>query len=198
MNNFLKNTFILTIGAAIGSVVTYKLIVDKYASIAQEEIDSVTERFSKKLEEAKNTYNNDDIVTTPLKKPDLSIYTNILKNKEYMDYTDYTDPRERKEVDDISDPKARPYVISPDEFGEEDDHDLYVYTYYADGVVTDEGDEPIENEELDELIGLESLKTFGQYEDDSVFVRNEGMKIDYEILKDNSNYYDRKGPHEVD
>ena len=155
---------------------------------------------SSDLEKIKTEYDNEEIITvqpSPSKKPDLkdlSLYADILKDKEYRDYSEYVDPR--KEVSDISDLKPRPYVISPDLFGEEDDYDLYVYTQYADGVVTDEGDEPIETEELDELIGLNSLKTFGQYEEDAIYVRNEGMKIDYEILKDNSNYADRE--QEVD
>ena len=61
-------------------------------------------------------------------------------------------------------------------------------TYFADKVLTDETDEPIENEE--ELIGKGSLNHFGEYEDDSVFVRNDREKIDFEILLDTRNYSD--------
>lgn len=214
MSNVLKNTLIFAAGAAIGSVITYRYLNDKYVEIVKEEVDSVKETFNKKLEKVKTEYDNEEIITIrpgekqdlkdlslyanneeiitaqPSKKPDLKgLYDDILKDKEYRDYSEYADPR--KEVRDISDLKTRPYVISPEVFGDEYDYDLYVYTYYADGVVTDEGDEPIEKEELDELIGLDSLNTFGQYEEDAIYVRNEGLKIDYEILKDNSNYADR-------
>ena len=40
--------FIFVAGAAFGSFVTWKLLRDKYEQIAQDEIDSVKEVFSKK------------------------------------------------------------------------------------------------------------------------------------------------------
>ena len=84
----------------------------------------------------------------------------------------------------------KPYVISPDEFGEmeDEDYDKVSFTYYADGVLADEYDEIVEN--IDEIIGEESLTHFGEYEDDSVFVRNDKLKCDYEILLDQRNYSD--------
>ena len=80
----------------------------------------------------------------------------------------------------------KPYVISPEEYGERDDYDLYSYTYYADKVLADEYNEPIED--VDSIIGLESLKHFGEYGDDSVYVRNDELKADYEILLDDEKY----------
>lgn len=84
----------------------------------------------------------------------------------------------------------KPYVISPDEFGEmeDEDYDKVSVTYYADGVLADEYDEVVEN--VDEIVGEESLTHFGEYEDDSVFVRNDKLKCDYEILLDQRNYSD--------
>lgn len=76
----------------------------------------------------------------------------------------------------------RPYVISPDEFGEKDGYENVTLTYYADGVLTDYFDNVISN--VDEVVGFDSLDHFGEYEDDVVFVRNEKMETDYEILRD--------------
>ena len=39
-----------------------------------------------------------------------------------------------------------------------------------------------------ETIGKDSLTHFGEYEDDSVFVRNDRLKADYEILMDQRTY----------
>ena len=47
-----------------------------------------------------------------------------------------------------------------------------------------------EIEDVDNIVGLDSLDTFGKYEDDSIYVRNDSLKCDYEILADNSNYSD--------
>ena len=43
-------------------------------------------------------------------------------------------------------------------------------------------------DEIEELIGKDSLNHFGEYEDDSVFVRNDRLRTDYEILADSRPY----------
>ena len=47
-------------------------------------------------------------------------------------------------------------------------------------------DEIIEN--VEDVIGFESLNHFGEYEDDSVYVRNERLRVDYEVLLDLRTY----------
>ena len=47
MNKALFNTILVTAGAAIGSLVTWKVVERKYARIAQEEIDSVKEEYKR-------------------------------------------------------------------------------------------------------------------------------------------------------
>lgn len=86
---------------------------------------------------------------------------------------------------DISD---TPYVISPDAFGEFDDYVLISLTYYSDGVLTDEDDEPIDD--IEGIVGKDYASHFGEYEEDSVFIRNDRMKCDYEILRDLRKYTD--------
>ena len=80
-----------------------------------------------------------------------------------------------------------PYVISPDEFGELDDYDTASLLYFADGVVADMEMNPVDD--IDEIIGEASLDHFGEYEDDSVYVRNDRLRIDYEVLKDLRNFH---------
>ena len=77
-------------------------------------------------------------------------------------------------------------MISPEEFGEFEEYEKISLTYYADQVLTDENDEEVDN--VEECVGVESLNHFGDYEDDSVFVRNDRLKCDYEILLDQRNY----------
>ena len=43
-------------------------------------------------------------------------------------------------------------------------------------------------DEIEETIGKSSLTRFGEYEPDSVFVRNDRLKCDYEILLDERSY----------
>lgn len=78
--------------------------------------------------------------------------------------------------------QSEPYVITPEEFGENEDYNTVSLTYYADHILTYEDDEIVED--VDGLVGEDSLTHFGEYEDDSVFVRNDVCKTDYEILLD--------------
>ena len=203
MNSTLKGVLIFVLGAAAGSLATWKLIEKKYKDIAQEEIDSVKDTFSKmkkneypdKLEDypdfeefddSDDSYDSDDEEPKPEQKidrnnkPDIVEYAKILSETGYTNYAERQDKKEKKGVEPVED--ERPYVISPDEFGEKDGYENVTLTYYADGVLTDYFDNVISN--VDEVVGLDSLDHFGEYEDDVVFVRNEKMETDYEILRD--------------
>ena len=82
----------------------------------------------------------------------------------------------------------RPYIITPEDFGEYG-YSTVSLTYYADDVLTyEDDDELIDNR--DEIVGDDAVNHFGEYEDDSVFVRNDAKKCDYEILYDQRNYHD--------
>lgn len=73
-------------------------------------------------------------------------------------------------VDEFGRDMSKPYVIRPEEFGQFDDYKQVSLSYYEkDKVLTDELDNPIED--VDMTVGLDSLTHFGQYEDDSVYVR---------------------------
>lgn len=199
MNSTLKGVLIFVLGAAAGSLATWKLIEKKYKDIAQEEIDSVKDTFSKmkkneypdKLEDYPDFEefdDSDDVEEEPKpeqkidrnNKPDIVEYAKILSEASYTNYAERQDKKEKKGVEPVED--ERPYVISPDEFGEKDGYENVTLTYYADGVLTDYFDNVINN--VDEVVGFDSLDHFGEYEDDVVFVRNEKMETDYEILRD--------------
>lgn len=94
--------------------------------------------------------------------------------------------------------EMKPYVISPDEFGEFEDYERISLSYYADQILADEDDEKVED--VDNVVGLESLTHFGEFEDDSVFVRNDRLKCDYEILLDQRTYSDviKQRPHQTE
>ena len=203
MNSTLKGVLIFVLGAAAGSLATWKLIEKKYKDIAQEEIDSVKDTFSKmkkneypdKLEDypdfeefddSDDSYDSDDEEPKSEQKidrnnkPDIVEYAKILSETGYTNYAERQDKKEKKGVEPVED--ERPYVISPDEFGEKDGYENVTLTYYADGVLTDYFDNVISN--VDEVVGFDSLDHFGEYDEDAVFVRNEKMETDYEILRD--------------
>lgn len=164
-------------GAGIGSVATWRYIKNKYEQIAREEIESVrqvytdveelVEREEEKVEEEPRVIKN--------MKPDIFDYVNIIRDNKY----------EKEEGGNKV--GATPYVISPEEFGESG-YDTETLYYYADGILADDTDEPIEDTEF--LVGENFEDHFGEYEDDSVFIRNDELGIDYEILMDSRNFKD--------
>lgn len=185
MSNTFKDLFIFAIGAAIGSVVTWKFVKDKYERIAQEEIESVKEVFSSREEALKKT-------EEVKKEEELKEASDKLNNLGYK--TSYSEFSESKRKEDAQ--VDKPYVISPDEFGELYDYDQISLRYYSDGVLVDDADDEIVDN-IEEIVGFDSLNHFGEYEDDSVFVRNDRLKVDYEILLDLGTYEEarKKRPH---
>ena len=212
MNSTLKNLCVFSLGAFIGSLITWKLLKTKYEMLAQEEIDSVKEVFSKRAktvdlsdysnfdefdeddndEEYAETEHEDeqeesDVVIKRGVKPNLADYAKMLDEIGYTDYSAITTTTNKEEEGgNESMNTKKPYVISPDEFGELDEYEAVSLNYYADGVLTDDWDNVIED--VDGIVGKDSLTHFGEYEEDSVFVRNDNLKTDYEILMDVRNF----------
>lgn len=83
----------------------------------------------------------------------------------------------------------KPYIIKPNEFGEQD-YDEVTLVYYADGKFTsyDTGDLMDEFEIEDAIGDIDPSVHFGDYEEDSVFIRNDERGIDYEVLRDEDPY----------
>ena len=173
------------IGTAIGSFVTWKIVKDKYAKIAQEEIDSVKEVFCKRA--TKETHESEDkkedAAAAARHKVNIYEYAKILNEEGYSSEND-----EKKGGEEPMAKECKPYVITPEEFSN-GGYNVESLTYYADGVLTD--DWGVVVEDPDELVGEDFASHFGEYEDDSVFVRNEKYRLDYEILLDPEKYYDK-------
>ena len=93
--------------------------------------------------------------------------------------------------------KKSAYVIEPMEFGELDDYSTFELTYYADDILEDE-DYTIVTD-VEDLLGPDALNSFGEYEDDAVFVRNDYLHADFQILRDYRTYEEARsiGPNQV-
>lgn len=161
-------------GAVIGSLVTWKIVERKYKQIADDEIESVKEVYNRKLNAIDCAQKDGDLKNE---------HENLVKD---LGYTNGTEKKNEKEEDMVEDAKI--YVIPPESFGEAD-YETESLTYYADKVLYNESTRKI-IKNVDEIVGRNSLETFGEYEDDSVFVRNDILKRDYEILLDMRNFED--------
>lgn len=173
MNKAVIGFLAFTVGAGAGVLASQQYFKKKYEQIAQEEINSIKEKYAKK-----ETASEEPVEEYPspedFSEEDHEKYESILSENGYTNYSRITD------VKDKTYKTTEPYVISPNEFGEDDDYRQISLTFYTDGVLADDNDDPIDD--VDDAVGKDSLMHFGEYEPDSVYVRNERLKVDYEIL----------------
>lgn len=194
MNKTLVGVVGFIFGAASGSAAMWYYVKDKYEKIAQEEIEEVRDFYRSKDEapgESKSS-ENETKENVDLNIKELNAYKRLVKNVDYstcskQEKTKNDIPEPKKEDEKKTDPDV-PYVISPDEFGEFDDYEKISLMFFSDHILTDEEFEKIED--VDKIVGFDSLNHFGEYEDDSVYVRNDQLKCDYEILMDLRKYSD--------
>ena len=176
--------FTFTLGAVVGAAVSWGVIKKKYEQIAREEIEDVKRYYSSRKASVESTEQKEEAqeVVGEVVDPDMEMCKEIIKKAGYVNYSDIQATNAGgRQVD-----KDKPYVITPDEFTSEDDYQAITLVYYADGVLAYIGGDVIED--VEGTVGIESLNHFGEYQDDTVFVRNDEQKCDYEILKDLSKH----------
>lgn len=179
MRNKLMYIAVFAAGVGVGAGVTWKVLKDKYAKLAQEEIESVKEVFKNNF--TKTDYPEEDEEESGYSNKEDNMYKSTIGKYNYSTYSEEKKP-EVKEVKN----EDEPYVISPNDFGELDDYECITLFYYNDGVLADDRDEIVDN--ANDMVGRDFAEHFGDYEDDSVFIRNDSRRCDYEILLDGRNF----------
>ena len=186
--------FSFVAGVAIGLIAGFKLSETKYQTKIQEEIASVKEALrNRKVDISKfapkESKKVDEVSKKVFKKPEQEV-----RKVPYS--TMYKEPSKQSEEErvivetKIGEAKKGPYVISPDEFGEDQEYEQISLIYYADNTLADDEDVVMDEEEIERTVGMDSLTRFGEYEPDSVFVRNDELKTEYEILLDQRPYFE--------
>lgn len=184
-------------GATVGAAAAWLCLKRYYEQIAQEEIDSVKAAFAerkpintniakseKSNEKQEENQHKADIAKL---KPDLVNYAAKLQEEGYTNYTEHSKKNTEEKKDEPM--PNEPYVISPDDYGENDNYTQISLVYYVgDEVLADDEDEVVED--IAETVGEDFAEHFGEYEDDSVFIRNDRLRCDYEILRDNRSFAD--------
>ncbi len=193
----LGTAFAFFAGLAIGGAAVWYYTTDKYAQLAEEEIKSVREAYARREKQQESEAESDipsdlgvgqthAVVDKVQDKGDIKEFARRVQGEK--GYTDYSKtvvlPKAeiREEPAQPENPGEIPYVISPDEF---EGYTPISLTYFADGVLADEYGVIVDD--VEEIVG-DALNHFGEYEEDSVFVRNDDKRCDYEILRDERKY----------
>lgn len=188
----LSNVIMFISGAAIGSVVTWKLVKTKYEQIAQEEIDSVKEEYSTKPipSISKDLVEVGEAIADGVEEG-IEECKNIVAEEGYISHSDV---RSTVKIEDV----LRPYVITFDQFDEMcgGEYRIEGLTLYNDGILAyDNGDRPVDS--IDATVGPDAIHSFGDSEDGSVYVQDDEEKILYEITEDSRNFADIGSPWPV-
>lgn len=195
-----KNIVLLTTGLLIGSVggffAGYYLSKNKYLNIAEKEIASVKKVYEKHFNKSEEAISAEPVkanvpnksIPAPLVDPEKDKYQNYAG----MYGKESSDPKgvpSRTSIDTPKIPKKTkpksPHVITPEEF-RDSEFEAETLIWYSDKILSDSDGRIIHNP--NEIIGPEALSTFGRYMDDTVYVRDEDKKLDYEIIWDARKY----------
>lgn len=164
-----------------------------YCKRYYEQIDSVKAAFAERkpdaLKNARKDYEDNSNESNKQKadmaklKPDLVNYAAKLQEQGYTNYSNLDDGKKKNEEDETV--VDGPYVIPPEEYGV-GSYTTIGLTYYSDGILADDEDERVEN--IEDTVGADFAEHFGDYEEDSVHIRNDHRRCDYEICKDNRTF----------
>ena len=199
MNDKLSSVIIFCGGVFIGGFLTWDFFKTKYEKIANEEIASVKETFEHREPSPDKNYK----VEESLKVNDAYINVSpgvaerivqIIDSNGYRNYSNTAIETDKKGGTADMELK-QPYVITPEQYEDNVDYTKVSLTWYNDEVLEDDWGNVLDP---DDVIGRDALKTFGQYEKDSVFVRDDDEQIDYEVLLDTRSYKETYGHDPVE
>lgn len=126
-------------------------------------------------------------------RPPVEVVVENVEVKQNVTVVTENDPRDWDYNAEIADRELNPdvpYTISFAEFNENNvGHEQTTFTYYsADQTLADAQEKPVDN--IDYVIGDDNLTRFGHGSDDPnvVYVRNEKIDMDFEIVRSNGSY----------
>lgn len=199
----MKNFIVFLAGAVVGAGGAYFFLKDKMEAKTQEEIQSVQKSFAHRLDEMEKRYETElaqykddkktaeEIIDKNYVPEDRSSYD----KEELNDYrtnheTNYAGSNSenvvKEEPSDIypteEETREYPFVISPDIFDSKSSNEQMTLTYYKRShcLVNEYGIEL----NIQDTIGEEALNHFGEFEDAIVYVRNNHLGYDYEVILD--------------
>ena len=199
MNDKLSSVIIFCGGVFIGGFFTWDFFKTKYEKIADEEIASVKETFEHREPRPDKNYNVEEVPKGNDAYINVSpgVAERIIQIIDSNGYRNYSNAQiEIEKKGGAADMELKhPYVITPEQYEDNVDYTKVSLTWYSDKILEDDWGNVLDP---DDVIGSDALTTFGQYEKDSVFVRDDDEQIDYEVLLDTRSYKETYGHDPVE
>ena len=214
MKSFIFATLGLLVGGGAGYYAGFAITKKKYIKIADKEVESVKKSLKEYYESKENikiSSSRADDGIEPKEEIKKNIPESPFVDKSSIDKEKLKGDNEKDSYEKYAKQYKAParskkvkkeepvvegvvkatddniYILSPDEFADSE-LDVNTLNYYLDGVVADDDYNIIKD--INGTIGSEALSIFDNHKKDVVYVRNERLGIDYEILRNYDNYYD--------
>lgn len=208
MNNIIGKVLLFVGGGAVGFLTAKVVYTKYYENLIEEEITNVKDAYDAALVKLDKDMKADTTVKkeerkiqnqitnkNALVRSDEGNQYNQIKKIYNIDQDDSGHPADEEDIDDeylddtaygnpVENINPIPYIISEDSFMNEwDQHDKVSMDFYIlDKILTDEVTEPLEYNESIMMIGVEAMsKLCTATQDTVVYIRNEKLRIDYEI-----------------
>lgn len=186
----MKKALLFIGGMAVGVAISWQYHKNKYEQMIQEDMESLRARRGKTVESAecdKDTKVDDKSVDEEVYEPideDLDKASNII---DVHKYKTKVDGNEETHIEAV-----RPYIINSTEFASVPMYDTDTFYYHKNDVITNDDDSAV-IEDVEYYLGMSILEVkahFGESEEDTdaVYVRNDKLKTDIEILWDEEDF----------
>lgn len=159
--------------------------LEKELDIGKKKEDEEMAKFHKEIERVRNLQG----VYTPM-----FVNDTVGRHHDEEDEDEMEDLSECELVPAVEEGEAHksitdPYVISMDEFGE-DDYETESLTMYGDGAILNEDEIELDSEEINDNLGMRNLMDMGENGVYTKYIRNDNTHIDYEVVYDYRRYHD--------
>lgn len=187
----MKNALIFLGGAAVGGLAATlyfkrKMIIleEDYQRIANDEINKyICNKEKQDVVEYEKYSGSLELFDDGKNIIDINNCQKISEENGYIESEEGID-----DFEDDNDDQVAPYIITPDEYGNDDDYTTKTLTAFTDKIVLDEDNCLFDAKYFgkDIMKALYSKKNI----DSSIFVRDDNENIDYEIIKESISFDD--------
>lgn len=191
-----EKLIIFVVGAAFGAGVAVLGTKSYFEAIANDEIESVKKAYKtpntphedEKLQDFVNAVKTQNTRTS---KGDNAIYEQKIEHFGYdlIKHENIQDAEEKlAEKESPGDEKSRPHRISIDDFTENGPYYQQVTVTYFPKEQLLVDDISGEFEDVESTVGKDNMELFRELDEDVIYIRNDNVSIDYEVVKSNAEY----------
>lgn len=178
-----KTLAIFFAGVGIGAFVARAYLKEKYEKILDMELERINEELEAALgEDSDENEEEDSKPETVSSSLDTKMFRHEVAKQNYDAY--FNVGGEEKKVHPIEEPDE-PFVISGNEFITDRAHEKATLTYYISVNVLCEDNEPLDVSPSD-ILGDSWVSELKESDEGVVYVRNNKMGVDYEVILDDS------------